>query len=1052
MRCEQQTQISHNERFDNHIIHKAITTDGNGYPVYRRPRIELNESQAARLQDKLLETLLNFLDSIHLDEKYWMVIKKSNRREPYSVQLTSEGVKKIIESLKDGTFFNAMLDDDIDPYSALLDSDPAEDPIANWYIIEEIMFQKAKTIDDSNKTLGGSFFPYFAINTSDAVKAELLKCQIFPAGTFDANKHILKDSCLVYALKQSKILPDNIIKELTYKLSDRFISAHSDLASILKDYDIRLNIKDMDIDEPNHVSRSRGLNKKLELQYEINVNLFKGHYFLEYKTGITSDYLEHMDDPKARPDCRFKNGYWMKDPTRCLTSSKLIKWLFEHKKFIPMTYAKFLSIPSIEPPKASKEIHLRYNYNQCVRRAKDLNKWNTSKDGDKKQQFQASGIWFADTEADTGIKLPTNYREYSEEEQQELIAQAIHRPYMLCLSNEDGTIKKTFKGISCILDFLEFIPDKAIVYFHNLKYDLSFIAKYGISGQAVRKGSTTYQCDIRYFKKQIRLRDSYCLIHAPLANFPKMFNLGTLEKEVFPYQYYTLSRLQNKYGEIEEAVNYLQNSDDADHFRKNALKYSKDGITFDMYAYCEYYCARDVDVLRAGFNKFRSDVLKDLQPDIAESLTAPSLAHKYFNREVYEHNPEIKALGGLPAEFIRNAIHGGRCMTALNKRWHTTMELFDFDAVSLYPSAMRLLKIPLGAPKVWEAGIDWKKQDCFIGLVEFQPVEKHYEFPLFCLKDEKKNTNKWTDTFTEPIQMFISHVYLQDLIDFYPNLQYKIIRGYYWNEGVDTHIQDVIKHVFERRLYYKNLKNPLQEIYKLIMNSSYGKTIQKFIDSETVYIHKDDYDRYVWKNYNTIIYTEPLTDSNIVMVKKSKAINNQFAFVHVGVLILDWSKHIMNEVMCLAHDIGCQIFYQDTDSMHIRKEDEPKLIEAFKEKYNRELKGKGMGQFHNDFDGGDHAIESYFICPKVYIDKLDTGICHIRMKGVSKDSIEAKAKENGITVLELYELMYGGKTQTFNLSSTKPSFQFSNDMSIISFSMIRRLSSQLEEGNLEKYV
>jgi len=29
------------------------------------------------------------------------------------------------------------------------------------------------------------------------------------------------------------------------------------------------------------------------------------------------------------------------------------------------------------------------------------------------------------------------------------------------------------------------------------------------------------------------------------------------------------------------------------------------------------------------------------------------------------------------------------------------------------------------------------------------------------------------------------------------------------------------------------------------------------------------------------------------------------------------SKRIMNEVMCLAEDLGIEIYYTDTDSMHI---------------------------------------------------------------------------------------------------------------------------------------
>jgi hypothetical protein len=37
------------------------------------------------------------------------------------------------------------------------------------------------------------------------------------------------------------------------------------------------------------------------------------------------------------------------------------------------------------------------------------------------------------------------------------------------------------------------------------------------------------------------------------------------------------------------------------------------------------------------------------------------------------------------------------------------------------------------------------------------------------------------------------------------------------------------------------------------------------------------------------------------------------------------SKRIMNEVICLAEDNEIEIFYQDTDSMHIQKADIPRL-------------------------------------------------------------------------------------------------------------------------------
>ena len=61
----------------------------------------------------------------------------------------------------------------------------------------------------------------------------------------------------------------------------------------------------------------------------------------------------------------------------------------------------------------------------------------------------------------------------------------------------------------------------------------------------------------------------------------------------------------------------------------------------------------------------------------------------------------------------------------------------------------------------------------------------------------------------------------------------------------------------------------------------------------------------------------------------------------------------MNEVMCLAEDLNIKIYYQDTDSMHIEKDKLELLNNKFKLIYGRDLIGKNLGQFHNDFDEFD---------------------------------------------------------------------------------------------------
>ena len=58
------------------------------------------------------------------------------------------------------------------------------------------------------------------------------------------------------------------------------------------------------------------------------------------------------------------------------------------------------------------------------------------------------------------------------------------------------------------------------------------------------------------------------------------------------------------------------------------------------------------------------------------------------------------------------------------------------------------------------------------------------------------------------------------------------------------------------------------------------------------------------------------------MVKTHKTIDDHFVPIQAGIEVLSWSKRIMNEVMCLAEDLGIDIYYEDTDSMHLPEEDE----------------------------------------------------------------------------------------------------------------------------------
>ena len=146
-----------------------------------------------------------------------------------------------------------------------------------------------------------------------------------------------------------------------------------------------------------------------------------------------------------------------------------------------------------------------------------------------------------------------------------------------------------------------------------------------------------------------------------------------------------------------------------------------------------------------------------------------------------------------------------------------------------------------------------------------------------------------------PNNLFVCKFDLEDLIKFH-KIEFEVIDGYYYNEGRNNELSSVIEMVFNERLKLKKVNNPLQEIYKLIMNSSYGKTLQKAIADEIKFKDNKDIDNFIDKHYNRIVHYEELYGSNDdykrYKVKLEKGINEHFNNCHCGVEVLAMSKEL----------------------------------------------------------------------------------------------------------------------------------------------------------------
>lgn len=775
----------------------------------------------------------------------------------------------------------------------------------------------------------------------------------------EVKKENYTDNCLVHALNMAGI----DTKPIKYMVSKGLVPVCklAEIADIIETTIVLL--------KENDQKRYFG-----DYEDEVNIGLIADHYFYNDRTTVNSYAIKNYETLSMKPKWQtFKSA--TRHETKPIMAFELIKIMLEKGLFKPIDQ----STAGI----------LATQYYDAVPDAVDLNygKNEVRQVSIEKKLTEYTGIYYADFETTTTDQ---------------------HIAYMCCVTN--GIESKTFVGPYCASLLLDYLPTGSITYFHNLGYDFSFLTKYLSIESLIKTGTAVKLVRGSYKKKKLAFKDSYAFIASPLRSFTKMFNIEA-KKEIMPYALYNESTVLDQTVPIELAYTF----DSSEEFKQAASEYVYNG-QFRHMAYAEFYCLQDCKTLQQGFDRFRQWILEAFDLDPVDFVSLPSLAYNYL----YDQGcmDDLYELSGTPRIFIQKCVKGGRCMTKENKMYHVTKVLNDFDAVSLYPSAMARQGFLKGKPKViTTTNLDQLLK--YDGLfVECNvTIGRNRSFPL--QSEFVGDVRNYTNTFSQ--SLYLDKTSIEDLIK-YQDATIEVLRGYYYDEGRNENIIKTIKYCFEQRLKKKAEANPIEVVYKLLMNASYGKMIQKPVTEDLKFTNNASaFNKFLSYNHNYIkSYTEICNDKYVFRVVKP--INKHYNLAHVGSEILSMSKRIMNEVMCLAEDLDIDIYYQDTDSMHIIDESIGKLACEFEKTYGRQLIGKGLGQFHSDFSSkiskNPTSVESYFLGKKAYIDKLSTGEHHIRLKGISESSIATHSDP-----MELYKKLFEHKVVKFNLAETRPIFK-----------------------------
>ena len=636
-----------------------------------------------------------------------------------------------------------------------------------------------------------------------------------------------------------------------------------------------------------------------------------------------------------------------------------------------------------------------------------------------------------------------------------------HKPF-LCVASIEGPERKLkrFNGERCGLLALQWLdaeidktqttkdkqtrPVKMII--HNAGYDWCFLQKYLINPEKLENNGQMISGKGRFgdFNNplDIDVKNSYKIIPEPLGKFGKLFGLK-VEKEIMPYNVYTADTVKTGVASMADCLKHLPEKDH-DQFIENVKKWECTVIdgndAVDIIKYAGIYCDKDVITMMDGYAKFREMMFQVTELDIDAMTTLPAIADAFLKKRGCFDGCSI--ISGMLRAYIQKFVCGGRVMTKGNRKIKTNTVMDDFDACSLYLSALAMMP---GFPTGKATNFTVKELDdpthkaikaapaafCKIRITK---VGKQYDIPLLNLKDEA-GTRQYTNDMVGRC-VYADSQTIRDLVEFH-EIEYDVVNGVYF-EGLNSTINNVARELYEWRLKAKAKKNPIQVVLKLLGNSAYGRTLQCARPTSIEYLTKNAFYKLMEKHFEEVDEYTPVTNHegviNTYRVRRHRSVQDHANYAHVGVSVLSYSKHIMSKVMFLAQDLGISIEYTDTDSMHLARDRVEDLAKAYRIKYGTELIGKGIGQFHGDFDldGADdvYATESIFLGKKAYIDKLvGTGPDgeevhghHIRMKGVPGKAIYAKCEQleahplhNIAGPMQLFKAHFYGAQISYNL-------------------------------------
>lgn len=424
------------------------------------------------------------------------------------------------------------------------------------------------------------------------------------------------------------------------------------------------------------------------------------------------------------------------------------------------------------------------------------------------------------------------------------------------------------------------IKDGDVIWFHNAKFDGSFLLNYYFNEgyelvnsikktyctcaieTLISEQNTWYQIGVKCGPKRYWIKNSLCLLNSSVANIGDSFQTRKRKLEL-----------------------------DYD----NAKLDPKD-ITDDDREYIRCDVQIMAEVMNTLLNTFGLDRLTagaNAMSDYIERIGGQENFKSLF--------PEI---GEEVDEYLRPGYKGGWCYVKPNRKERRLLAKgCTFDVNSLYPSMMHSMSgnaYPYGKPLKYKG--KYKQDDKYplwMGKCIIMCHIKPNKMPCIQVKKSNRfNEHAWLDLIDEPTELVITSVDWELIQECYEIDAIKWIDGYKFQAAIG--LFDVfIDHWYAIKRGSKGAK---KQLAKLMLNSFYGKFATR-----------------LW-GCNKIPY---LDKNDVLRFKYSDPEEHKAYYLPVGAFTTAYARRFTITAANLNYERFC---YADTDSLHLLGRTEPKGI------------------------------------------------------------------------------------------------------------------------------